>query len=367
MAVTSTIQTLPRRPRVAVTLGDAAGVGPELIAKLLSNSANLEKADVYIMADRSELAHAIADAGHVYVPVAGEAGPEGARVLDDGSAPDVRSVRSEVTKEGGARCLYQLRRALKMQQAGEIDAILFAPLNKSSLKKAGMTQEDELRWFADELNFSGTTSEINIAGSLWTGRVTSHISIGEVAERITKERTLKAIELVHRLRWESGIENPRLAVCALNPHNGENGAFGRQEIDAIRPAVQAAREQGINAEGPFPCDTVFLKRESYDAFVTMYHDQGQIALKLLAFDGGVTVQGGLPIPIATPAHGTAFDIAGKNMASVVSTQNAFDIAVTMARRRIEKEAKGQAVSAAARVYDLKPLPQVVTTELRTCC
>lgn len=139
------------------------------------------------------------------------------------------------------------------------------------------------------------------------------------------------------IRWESGIESPRLGVCALNPHNGENGAFGRQEIDHIRPAVEAALESGIDVQGPFPCDTIFIKRQHFDGIVTMYHDQGQIAMKLLSFDGGVTVQGGLPIPVATPAHGTAFDIVGKNLAAVTSTQNAFDIAVTMAERRILKE------------------------------
>jgi 4-hydroxythreonine-4-phosphate dehydrogenase len=124
----------------------------------------------------------------------------------------------------------------------------------------------------------------------------------------------------------------------LNPHNGENGAFGRQEIEHIRPAVSAAVEKGIDVQGPFPCDTIFLKRQHFDGIVTMYHDQGQIAMKLLSFDGGVTVQGGLPIPVATPAHGTAFDIAGKNLAGVTSVQNAFDVAVTMAERRIRKKA-----------------------------
>lgn len=152
-------------------------------------------------------------------------------------------------------------------------------------------------------------------------------------------------------RWESGIEKPRLAVCALNPHNGECGNFGRHEIDHIIPAVEAAQEQGIAVDGPFPCDTIFLKRDHYDGIVTMYHDQGQIAMKLLGFDGGVTVQGGLPVVIATPAHGTAFDIVGKNMASPISTQNAFDVAVTMASRRLQGELE------AARTQD-SALPSV---------
>jgi 4-hydroxy-L-threonine phosphate dehydrogenase PdxA len=186
---------------VAVTLGDPAGIGPELVAKLLSNASNLQKADIIVLADKSEMEDAIVDAGGVRVLIATEAGLEGVQILDDGTGPKTRGQRAEVSEAGGTRCLHQLRRALKMQEAGEIDAIVFAPLNKSSLKKAGMTQEDELRWFADQLNFSGTTSEINIAGKLWTGRVTSHIGIEEVAQRVTKERTLRAIELVHRLRY----------------------------------------------------------------------------------------------------------------------------------------------------------------------
>ncbi|KAL4896563.1 pyridoxal phosphate PdxA-domain-containing protein [Aspergillus ambiguus] len=337
---------LPRRPRIAITLGDPSGIGPELVAKLLSNPVNHQRADVFLLADVSEVQSAINDAAGVNVSMSLDSvGPHSIQVLDDNSAARYPSKRGEISKASGERSIHQLKRALSLAQAGEIDAIVFAPLNKSSLKLAGMTEEDELRWFSNQLDFKGTTSEINIAGSLWTGRVTSHVGIEEVAPRITKESTLKSIELLNRLRWESGIECPRLGVCALNPHNGENGTFGRQEIDHIRPAVEEARKKGINVQGPFPCDTIFLKRQHFDGIVTMYHDQGQIAMKLLSFDGGVTVQGGLPIPIATPAHGTAFDIAGKNMAAVTSTQNAFDVAATMAERRILK--------------DLRPVPDIM--------
>ena len=152
----------------------------------------------------------------------------------------------------------------------------------------------------------------------------------------------------------------------MNPHNGENGSFGRQEIDHIRPAVLAAREKGIDVDGPFPCDTIFLKRERYDGIVTMYHDQGQIALKLLSFEGGVTVQGGLPIPIATPAHGTAFDIAGKNLASVASTQNAFDIAVTMAERRLSKKHGTEGIASKEGLKQ-RILPTITAIEMASCC
>lgn len=175
-------------------------------------------------------------------------------------------------------------------------------------------------------------------------------------------------------RWESGIEHPRLGVCALNPHNGENGNFGRQEIDAIAPAVKEAQSRGINVQGPFPCDTIFLKRRHFDGIVTMYHDQGQIALKLLSFEGGVTVQGGLPMIIATPAHGTAFDITGKNLASVTSTQQAFEVAITMAARRLAKGlelgvANAQAVqfNLSSLVEQAKTAVEVSAVELSSCC
>ncbi|KAF4467978.1 4-hydroxythreonine-4-phosphate dehydrogenase [Fusarium albosuccineum] len=368
-AIDPTAHSQPRRPRIAVTLGDPSGVGPEVIGKLLSNEANYQRADIVLLADESEFQSSLVDAGNVDVAVSpGSAGPHGIQVLGDNSAFKYQTIRGEVSKASGARSIHQLKRALQLVKAGEIDAIVFAPLNKSSLKLAGMTEEDELRWFANQLDFDGTTSEINIAGDLWTARVTSHIGVEKVAARITKESTLKAIELLHGLRWESGIDSPRLGVCALNPHNGENGAFGRQEIDHIRPAVEEARRRGIDVQGPFPCDTIFLKRQHFDGILTMYHDQGQIAMKLLSFDGGVTVQGGLPIPVATPAHGTAFDIVGKNLASVTSTQNAFNTAVTMAERRILKEWKES-----LRIPDTRPvksqLPSVSTVEFlkSSCC
>ncbi|KAL1854050.1 hypothetical protein Daus18300_011548 [Diaporthe australafricana] len=330
-----------RRPRVAVTLGDPAGIGPEVIAKLLSNPKNIQSADIFLLADQAELDGAVKAAGHIEVPISPTAGPDGVQLLDDMSASTFGVIPSqETSKSAGQRTIHQLRRAVELARNGQVDAIVFAPLNKSSLKAAGMHEEDELRWFAKQLSFTGTTSEINICGDLWTARVTSHVGIEKVADLVTKESTLNAIELLHRLRWESGIETPRLAICALNPHNGECGNFGRHEIDHIKPAVKAAQEQGIAVDGPFPCDTIFLKRDQYDGIVTMYHDQGQIAMKLLGFDGGVTVQGGLPVVIATPAHGTAFDIVGKNTASPVSTQNAFDVAVTMASRRLQGELEG---------------------------
>lgn len=189
-----------RRPRLAVILGDPSGVGPELIAKLLSNPANCAKSDIFLLADRSELDSAISDAGGAQVLLSKVAGPNGAQLLEDNTAALYSTKRSEVSKASGERVIHQLKRALALAREGRIDAIVFGPLNKSSLKLGGMKEEDELRWFANQLDFKGRTSEINVAGPLWTGRVTSHIGLEEVAERITEASTLEAIELLHRLR-----------------------------------------------------------------------------------------------------------------------------------------------------------------------
>lgn len=190
-----------RRPRVAVTLGDPAGIGPEITAKLLSNNKNTQDADIFLLADRSELESAIQAAGGIEVPISPTAGPDGVQLLEDESAPSFGAIPTrQSSKAAGQRTLHQLRRAVELAQCGQVDAIVFAPLNKASLKAAGMHEEDELRWFARELSFEGTTSEINICGDLWTARVTSHVGIEKVAGLVTKESTLKAIELLHRLR-----------------------------------------------------------------------------------------------------------------------------------------------------------------------
>lgn len=192
---------LRQRPRVAVTFGDPGGIGPELAAKLCSNKSNLAKADILILADRHELEAAEAAAGGVKVPLSRTAGPAGAQLLDDNSAGEFGHIPiAQVTKAAGERTMHQLRRAVHLAKTGQVDAIVFAPLNKSSLKLAGMHEEDELRWFAKQLDFAGTTSEINIAGDLWTARVTSHVGIEKVAGLVNRESTLKAIELLHRLR-----------------------------------------------------------------------------------------------------------------------------------------------------------------------
>jgi 4-hydroxythreonine-4-phosphate dehydrogenase len=231
--------------------------------------------------------------------------------------------------------LASIQLAVAAFQRGEIEAIVFAPFNKQAMKLGGLLHEDELHYFAQLFGNCSLASEINVCGSLWTARVTSHVPFKDIASLITVDKICSATSLVHRALVDAGITAPRIAVAALNPHAGEGGLFGSEEIEIIRPAVDEAKKAGIDASGPWPADTLFVSatRGRFDGVVTMYHDQGQIALKLLGFDRGVTVQAGLPCPITTPAHGTAFDIVGTGTANAGAMKEAFALACRMADRK----------------------------------
>jgi 4-hydroxythreonine-4-phosphate dehydrogenase len=194
-----------------------------------------------------------------------------------------------------------------------------------------MKQEDELRWFADVLGYRGPCGEFNVLEKLWTSRVTSHIPLKDVAGLLTAEGVAEAIGMLHDALSRAGNAAPRIGVCGLNPHNGDGGNFGREEIDIIEPGIALAAKRGYTAAGPYPADTIFVRARdgAFDGIVTMYHDQGQIAMKLMGFERGVTVQGGLPVVITTPAHGTAYDIAGRGIANVQAMSNALAIAARM--------------------------------------
>jgi len=333
---------MPRKPRIGVLLGDPSGIGPELAVKLLARPANVERAECIILADPAVLALGEKIAGIKLDPT------PGGDVAQAHPAPGKAAfVAHDLIKQGdievgkmtvasGRAVLKGLDLAGAAVKAGYIDGILFAPLNKGAMRLAGLTHEDELRYYADMLGVTGTTSEFNITGKLWTSRVTSHIPLKDVAGEISTEKVCAAIQIVHDNLRAAGVDKPRIAVAGLNPHAGDGGTMGTEEIDIIAPAVGKMKRRGIDARGPFAADTIFVaaRRGDYDAVVSMYHDQGQIAMKLMGFDTGVTLLGGLPVPICTCASGTAFDIAGKGIAQPEALQAAFDIVARMAQSRI---------------------------------
>jgi 4-hydroxythreonine-4-phosphate dehydrogenase len=307
--------TGPRR--LAIMLGDRYGVGPELVAGLSAALTPEAQTSIVVVGDRRvwDAARAVAGADTMEeVSSLADAGPGWsflARPFDLDLAPMGR-----MSPDAGREMLGTLGLLAEAAKAGEIDGIVYAPLNKQAMKAAGHAAGDELDFFNTRLAAQGLTGEINILNNLWTSRVTSHVPLGQVAQLITRERVGAGIDLLAGSLRRSGLSRPRLAVAALNPHAGEGGAFGMEEIEVLAPAIADAQARGLDVSGPFPSDTVFPRalKGAFDGVVTMFHDQGQIALKLVGLGQGITLLAGFQIPIATPGHGTAYDIAGTGKA-----------------------------------------------------
>jgi 4-hydroxythreonine-4-phosphate dehydrogenase len=256
-------------------------------------------------------------------------------VIDTGTA-DPRVIRQGVVSaEAGKAAGEDLKRAVGLAMAGEVDGVTYASLNKGALNLGGWHYPDDLHLFCALTGYDGPCGELNVLDALWTSRVTSHVPLREVAAHLTPEAIDMAIRLIHSALTDAGLERPRIAVAALNPHAGDGGLCGDEELTLIAPAVERARAAGIHCEGPYASDTIFLRARDgrCDAVVTMYHDQGQVATKLMGFGRGVTVCAGLPVVLTTPAHGTAHDIVGTGKATPTALENAIRLAGRMASRR----------------------------------
>ena len=324
-----------KKKNIALLLGDPSGIGPELISKLLTQN-DLSNANITVIGEKNILNSGDKISGNnsdlEIVTDFDEINfdKKNKYFLDISKGNNKDYNLSECSAESGETVLNALNLALELAKEKKIDAINFGPFNKTSLKLGGCKFDDELHHMADKLNVKSFFCEFNVVDNFWTARVTSHIPIKEVPEHIKKDKIMKPIKLINEAMKLNGIENPRVAVQALNPH----AEFGNEEQDEIIPAIEEAKKLGINADGPLPCDTSFItafKNKNHDCIVGMYHDALQSGLKAFGFDRGVTVQGGLPIPITTPAHGTAFDIAGKNQANLEPTLQSFKIALRMAQ------------------------------------
>ena len=323
--------------RIGMMMGDPAGIGAELAARVLSSDVMSAETGVVVVGDPAHLARGQSAAGTDLqietLAGANDVNVEAGKVslLPQSLAGAESYPLGKSRREGGRYMLDCFETLLALHKEGRIDSICFAPLNKHTLKIGGMSYPDEGQWLTAQLEYAGHTAELNVIEGLWTSRVTSHVPLRDVADLITVDGIIDAVSLIDGVLRTAGMENPKVMVAGLNPHAGDNGSFGREELDVISPAVELAKERGFNAEGPFSPDTMFLsaKKESFDAIVTMYHDQGQIAMKLMDFEHGVTVLGGLPLPISTPAQGSAFDIAGKGIANPGAMIAAFKIAEQM--------------------------------------
>jgi 4-hydroxythreonine-4-phosphate dehydrogenase len=328
----------PRKPRLAVLLGDPSGIGPEMAVKLLARPQNLEAAELLLIADPLVLASGERIAGLRLDPLRLESldalrfESGRASLLVQNTMQGRPPVLGESNAHSGKASFEAMQLATQAVRRGLAEGIVFAPLNKHSLRLGGLRHEDELRYMQERFDVPGFVCEFNITGSLWTSRVTSHVPLKEVAALITGQAVQDAVHIIRDALASAGVAAPRIAVSGLNPHAGDGGSIGREEIEIIEPAVRALQAQGIDARGPYSPDTVFIgaRRGDFDAVVSMYHDQGQIAMKLLGFEQGVTLHGGLPVPVATSASGSAFDIAGKGVANIEGLQKAFELCVRMA-------------------------------------
>ena len=333
------------KPRIGVLPGDPNGVGPELLAKLLAETAGETEADIIVIGDEHVISAGarVADVSLSLTEWAVDDGPapkDGAAHLKMETIAVDDVTPGQVSEAAGRSILQTLETAIDLAAEGKLDGVCFAPLNKTSLHLGGMTQPDEMQHLAAHVGIAGLARELNAVEGLWTTRVTSHVALKDVAGMITEEGILAAVRRLHNTIVDTGIEQPRLAVAALNPHAGDNGNFGREEIDVIGPAVERAKAEGFDVVGPWSPDSVFLlgKDGRVDGVVAMYHDQSQIAMKMMGFDRGLTLLGGLPVPITSPAQGSAYDIVGKGIARVSALRYAFDLVTTMATRRLARAA-----------------------------
>ncbi|SEF92583.1 4-hydroxythreonine-4-phosphate dehydrogenase [Bryocella elongata] len=322
-------------PRIAVTLGDPAGVGVEVTLKALQDVALQQAARWLILGDAATLR-----AGERVTAISlGDLGP-GVSFIDCGQLDNAAEVEfGALRAEYGKAAAAYVHDATLMCLNGEADAMVTAPLNKEAVALSGMHFTGHTEYIAELCG--ATDSRMLLAGrKLSVVHVSTHTSLRNACN-LDRDRIIRTIELGNDAMKLLGHARPRIAVCGLNPHAGEHGLFGSEDADIIAPAVEACRAMGIQCEGPVAPDTIFFRAAngSHDLIVAMYHDQGHIPMKLLDFEATVNTSLGIPIIRTSVDHGTAFDIAGKNIAGEANMQAAMRMALTMAEHRIARSAQ----------------------------
>ena len=337
-------------------MGDPASIGPEITLKALSGPEVYRFCRPLVIGDACMIERARTVTGCEDIRINPVKSPADARyehgtidVLEMGLVDADKLPIGQVSAEAGEAAFRYVEKAIELAMSGEVDGTVTNAINKEAVNLAGHHYSGHTEIYAEYTNTKKYTMML-AHGDLRVVHVSTHVSLREACDRVKKERVLEVIRIAWQACRDLGIEKPRIGVAGLNPHSGENGLFGREEIEEILPAIEAARAEGIDADGPVPPDTVFSKARGgwYDIVVAMYHDQGHIPLKLVGFvynketgvwDAveGVNITLGLPIVRTSVDHGTAFDQAGTGKASPSSLINAIDYAATLAIRRKEKD------------------------------
>lgn len=319
-----------------ITLGDPAGIGPEIVAKSFAGEDFASRYRAVVIGDEAMMRRAIR---LLDLPLRLNAitSPDEARfeagVVDLIPASDLPDDLpfGELDARCGRAAYDYVERATNLAAGGALDAVCTAPLNKEALHMAGIKYPGHTEILAG-LTKTKDYAMMLVAPGLRVIHVSTHVSLGEAIGRATTERETTVIRLADETMKRIGIEEPRIAVAGINPHAGENGLFGREELEEIVPAIEATKDEGVKVSGPWSADTVFVaaRRGDFDIVVVQYHDQGHIPIKLLGFESGVNVTVGLPFFRTSVDHGTAFDIAGKGVADHASLLAALDLASELA-------------------------------------
>jgi 4-hydroxythreonine-4-phosphate dehydrogenase len=321
-------------------MGDPAGIGPEILVKAMNDPSLYEDCRPLAIGDVEQFQRTVTGLGFSLVinevvdPVIGVYRQGTVDVLQAVSGDLSGIALGRVQPLAGKAAAECVIKATELAMAGKIDAIATAPLNKDALNQAGYHYPGHTEMLAD-LTGAKDYSLTLIAGKLRVIHVTTHVSMRHALDLVDRGRVLRIIRLADRFCRYLGVDSPRVAVAGFNCHAGENGLFGTEEIDQIKPAIEDARVDGVDASGPWPGDTIFYRasRGEFDVVVAMYHDQGHIPVKMLGFEAGVNTTAGLPIIRTSVDHGTAFDIAGQGRASHGSMVESVKLAAQLARER----------------------------------
>ena len=332
------------KPIVGITMGDAAGVGPEIIAKALSTEDVFHICRPLVIGDADAMKEGVKTAClqlEIHPIRSASEGKFQYGIID---IIDLGNIRIEELEMGrpqpmaGKAAVEFVQKAVELALAGKIHAVATAPMNKMAVNMAGYKFVGHTELIA-ELTGTKNYCMMLVAEDLRVIHVTTHVSLREACDLIEKDRVLAAIRLAHQALKDLGFSNPRIAVAGLNPHAGEGGLFGREEIEKIRPAVEDAKELGVDVSGPYSADTVFLRAKNgeFDVVVAMYHDQGHIPVKMLGFESGVNVSLGMPIVRTSVDHGTAYRRAGLRLgtADPRSLAEAIKLAAKIAQMKLQ--------------------------------
>lgn len=329
---------LKDKPILGILLGDSTGVGPEIVAKLAA--ADFYKTYCYpVIIGDARIFQAGLDtfggkANYYAISDVSQADWEkGFPILDTKDQDPARIVMGAPDPYCGAAGIQAFRLACRLCREGRIEGFCFGPYHKAAMMDAGMEFESEHQLIAHEFGVTTPFGETNYVDGLMTFRCTSHIPIKDISASLNTALIVSKIELGHTRACSMGISQPRIGVAGLNPHCGEGGKVGTEEIEIIRPAIEICLQKGLNVTGPISPDLLFhraFNKHEFDVAIVMYHDQGQIATKLHGFEGGITISGGQPYPVVTCGHGTAYGRAGQGRASTASFENAVRMAAQMA-------------------------------------